>query len=448
MSFWSSLKAQISEIANISDNIDTEKAAEQIRSSIYFKGPNVWILAFAVVIASVGLNINSTAVIIGAMLISPLMGPIFGIGLGLGANDTRLIREAAKNLLIMVLISLAASFLYFLITPLNLINPTELEARTYPTIFDVLIALFGGAAGIFEMSRKEKGTVISGVAIATALMPPICTAGYGLANGNFHYFGGALYLFLINTIFITLATYLMTKYLNFNTFAFQDEVKEKRVNRLITVIVTAVMVPSCLTAFNMIRANNFEGKANAFIAANKALDHSFIYDSRIDARKGGKVEVFMGGEPLKAYEKEALLASARSFGIKDEQVSIREHGTETEATDSEKLMQGIYERTDLEINKREAQIRALEGQLKELQGSEIPYGQISKEVRSQYPDIKDLFLTRGASVKADSTSTEQRCVLVVAKSDKAMAASQIEKLTDWLRIRLNDSTVVVINNCR
>ena len=201
---------------DISEHIDTAAAEKAVRNNIYFRGPNAWILAIAIVIASVGLNINSIPVIIGAMLISPLMGPIFGLGLGLGINDVDLMKAAGKNLLVMMAISLLASFIYFLITPLNLANPTELLARTNPTLYDVLIALFGGFAGIFEQCRKEKGTVFSGVAIATALMPPLCTAGFGLASGHLSYFLGAMYLFVINCLFIMLATYATVKYLRFN----------------------------------------------------------------------------------------------------------------------------------------------------------------------------------------------------------------------------------------
>jgi uncharacterized hydrophobic protein (TIGR00271 family) len=187
---------------NLTGYIDTEAAEKSIRNNIYFRGPNAWILAIATIIASVGLNVNSIPVVIGAMLISPLMGPIFGLGLGLGVSDMNMLKLSGKNLLVMVCISLTASFIYFLITPLSLTNPTELLARTNPTIYDVLIALFGGFAGILEQCRKEKGTVFSGVAIATALMPPLCTAGFGLASGNLSYFLGALYLFFINCLFI------------------------------------------------------------------------------------------------------------------------------------------------------------------------------------------------------------------------------------------------------
>ena len=204
---------------NLAGYIDTEAAEKAIRNNIHFRGPNAWILAIAIIIASVGLNVNSIPVVIGAMLISPLMGPIFGLGLGLGVNDVALLKSSGKNLLVMVSISLAASFLYFMITPLSLSNPTELLARTNPTIYDVLIALFGGFAGILEQCRKEKGTVFAGVAIATALMPPLCTAGFGLASGNFNYFLGAAYLFFINCLFIMLATYISVQYFKFRQMA-------------------------------------------------------------------------------------------------------------------------------------------------------------------------------------------------------------------------------------
>ena len=199
MGIFQSIKSTIQNTSNLTGYIDTESAEKAIRNNIYFRGPNVWILAVATIIASVGLNVNSIPVVIGAMLISPLMGPIFGLGLGLGVNDMQLMKEAGKNLLLMVCISLTAAMAYFLITPLSLSNPTELLARTNPTFYDVLIALFGGFAGILEQSRKEKGTVFSGVAIATALMPPLCTAGFGIASGSLTYFFFRFFTFSITT---------------------------------------------------------------------------------------------------------------------------------------------------------------------------------------------------------------------------------------------------------
>jgi Predicted membrane protein len=224
----SSFFSQIKGIANFSNDIDIQKAENHIISSIDFKGANIWILIFAIVIASVGLNVNSIPVVIGAMLISPLMGPIMGIGLALGINDTVLLKRSFKNFLIMTIISIIASSLFFFVSPLSLETPTELLARTNPTIYDVFIALFGGLAVIVEVCKREKGTVIAGAAIATALMPPLCTAGYGLASGKLVYFIGAFYLYFINSVFIALATFLMVRYMNFPFVKINDPVKQKK----------------------------------------------------------------------------------------------------------------------------------------------------------------------------------------------------------------------------
>lgn len=203
------------------------QTVENICSGINFKGSNLWVLIFAIFIASLGLNVNSTAVIIGAMLISPLMGPIMGIGLGLGINDFELIKKAFRNLAIATVFGILTSTFYFLISPLNEAR-SELLARTTPTIYDVLIAFFGGMAGIVASSTRLKGNVIPGVAIATALMPPLCTAGFGLASGNFSYFFGAFYLYVINSVFIAFATTLGVKLMHFSKKSFVDKVREKR----------------------------------------------------------------------------------------------------------------------------------------------------------------------------------------------------------------------------
>lgn len=446
MAFWNNAWQKIKDRANLFDSIDIAAADKTIRGNIYFRGPNVWILAFSIVVASVGLNINSTAVIIGAMLISPLLGPIFGIGMSLGINDTTLLKDGAKNLVVMVVISVIASFLYFLISPFNPINATELQARTNPTIFDVLIALFGGFAGIIEQCRKEKGTVLSGVAIATALMPPLCTAGYGLAHGNLSYFFGALFLFSINGVFIILASYLTVKYLKFPNIEYPDPKVAKRTGRLITLVTLLVIVPSIWSAFMMIRSNNFERAVLEFISDNKALDEGYIYDYKIDKTGKRKAVVFVAGEPLKATERKRLMASAAQLGIKDGEIELQEHSVNSDdANDSEKLMKGIYERTDSEINKREAQIRLLEEKIKKLSKAEIPYEQVGKEIASQYPDIQDLYITKGAEMRqSDSLSASDR-LLVVAKTKKRLSEEQTKRLGDWLKIRLEDSTVVIIN---
>ena len=352
--------------ANIYDHIDTEDAAQRIKSGIWFRGPNVWILAFSIVIASAGLNVNSTAVIIGAMLISPLMGPIIGLGLALGTNDVDLLKLAAKNLLVMVVISLVASTLFFLLSPLELINPTELQARTRPTIYDVLIALFGGLAGILENSRKERGTVIAGVAIATALMPPLCTAGYGLSCLNMHFFLGAMYLFVINTVFITLATYVMVKYLRFKAVSGLDPVVAKKRRNTISALIAVVVIPSIISAIGMIQDNNFERNVEAFVQENRLVSRSYIYDYRIYNDRGRKVEFSLTGEPMSYEAQTAFFASARSYKIKDSQIIIKEHSLGMTEEEMNALVRGVYDKTDREMAEKEEQLDRLQTRLDSL----------------------------------------------------------------------------------
>lgn len=445
MSFFTKLKAELRTIANISDHIDTEAAARNIRGNIAFRGPNVWILAFSIIIASVGLNVNSTAVIIGAMLISPLMGPIIGIGLGLGVNDTTLIKDALKNLFVMVSISLLASLLYFLLTPLKLANPTELLARTNPTIYDVLIALFGGAAGMLEISRKDKGTVLSGVAIATALMPPLCTAGYGLASLKMQYFLGALLLFIINGVFIILASYLMSKILGFKEISFQDARTAKRTRTFVSVVMILVMVPSIWSAVNMIRANKFTQNAQEMISEIRTLSNGYIYNYEVDTHKGGKISLYIAGSALQDSDREKILLAAKNHGIDESRLEFFEHKIGPDEDESaDKIMKGLFERTDSEISKKEAQIRALESELMKYRQEEIPYLQVSREVSSLYPQIRKLTISRGAEVSLDSLNVGNR-MLVVAESDRVLDQQSLERMTELLKLRLNDTTVLVLN---
>ena len=351
---------------NIDEHIDTDSAAQRIKNAIWFRGPNVWILAFSIIIASVGLNVNSTAVIIGAMLISPLMGPIIGIGLAIGTNDIDLLKVGLKNLLVMVLISLTASALFFLLSPLKLVNPTELQARTSPTIYDVLIALFGGLAGILENSRKERGTVLSGVAIATALMPPLCTAGYGLAHLNPHFFFGALYLFIINGVFIILATYVMVKYLNFKPVTGIDADHETRRRHLMTSIVLIVTIPSIFTAFNLIKASNFERDVQAFVSENRLVGRTYIYEYRTFRDHGQKVEISVTGERMSPEKVNLLNKSAAEHGIKQKQLIIKERAFGMTENEMRSLVKNIYDKTEKELSDKNSQIIKMQAQLDSL----------------------------------------------------------------------------------
>lgn len=349
------------------NDFDTADAAERIKKGIWFRGPNVWILVCAIVIASVGLNVNSTAVIIGAMLISPVMGPILGIGLSVGTNDVQLLKLSFKNLATMVLISLLASCIYFLVSPLYLADPTELEARTSPTIYDVLIAFFGGTAGILENSRKERGTVLSGVAIATALMPPLCTAGFGLAHLDMHYFLGAMYLFLINTVFIATATYLGVKLLHFQD---AGDILDHRIMRmrkkLITSVFIIILAPSFITAYGLIRDNNFTSNVRAFIAENRVIGKTYIYDYTIFKDGGNKVAVHLAGEPLKEEQMTALLESAARHHIKPERMVLQDSAVGIGGDEVQDIVRSIYAHTDESILARDARIQELRDRIDRL----------------------------------------------------------------------------------
>lgn len=429
------------EVMNIDTFIDTDAAERSIRNNVVFRGPNAWILAVAIIIASVGLNVNSIPVIIGAMLISPLMGPIFGLGLGLGINDINLMKHAGKNLLVMVSISLVVSTIYFLITPLSLINPTELLARTRPTIFDVMIALFGGFAGIFEQCRKEKGTVFSGVAIATALMPPLCTAGFGLATGNLTSFLGALYLFCINCLFITMATYILVRYFRFKKTEYDDQGFGKRIQRITTLLIIVFLIPSVWSAVVLVKQNNFEKKATAFVETHRSIGNSIIYDYQIDHQDGSVLKVFMTGETLTESGRNNLYVSANEYGISEKQIVIKEYITQNTQGNDE-VFKGIYEKLDSKIGQYESTIEQLTVELQAAKKDDIPYMQIANEIAASFPEIKQIYIGQGTHITVDSLKVSP-CVIVKVESDTLMAESSLEQFKKWIKVRLQAEDVEV-----
>ena len=356
-------------IVNLSDYVDMDSANASIRKNIYFRGPNVFILACAIIIASVGLNVNSIPVIIGAMLISPVMGPILGFGYSLGVQDTQLLKDSLRNLAIMVGISIVASTVFFLLSPLRLEHPTELLARTNPTTYDVLIALFGGFAGILEISRSEKGTVLSGVAIATALMPPLCTVGYGLAILNWSYVLGAFYLFIINSIFIALATFVTVKFLKFPTVANGLEGAHNRLRSgYVALILLVIIVPSVFSAIRIVKESNFNIKVARLVDENKTIGRGFIYDYDVDmSAEPATIELFMAGEQLTYSEKELLYSEAEKYGITRSQIRFREEAVNTRESISEaEIVKGILEHSDKQIEKLTATISALQDSIAKL----------------------------------------------------------------------------------
>ena len=273
---------------------DKEETIVEVKKGVEFKGLNLWILVFAIFIASLGLNTNSTAVIIGAMLISPLMGPIMGLGLSMGINDFDLLKQSFKSYALATLISLVTSTLYFFISPMSTAG-SELLARTYPTVYDVMIALFGGMAGIVAViSRGRNSNVIPGVAIATALMPPLCTAGYGLASGNLAYFAGAFYLYFINTVFISWATFLGVRFFRFPHKTFVNPEREKVVTRYVGLIVLCTLIPSIYFAYNIVRESLFESSAEKFIAEELSFPDTQIVNKKVTVnRKLKNIEVYL-----------------------------------------------------------------------------------------------------------------------------------------------------------
>lgn len=238
---------------------DREKTLEIIKQNVNFNGANLWILACAIIVASVGLNVNSTAVIIGAMLISPLMGPIVGAGFALGIYDFGLLKKSLRNLAVSTIIGLVFSTLYFYVSPFKDVQ-SEILARTSPNIYDILIAFFGGIVGVIAVTRVEKGNPIPGVAIATALMPPLCTAGFGIATGNWSFFLGAIYLYCINCVFIGIATFLIIKYLKYPPKEQVDSKQQKQVRNIITALILVMLLPSAYLAYSLYKEQELKKK--------------------------------------------------------------------------------------------------------------------------------------------------------------------------------------------
>ncbi len=439
----------IKELTNLSEHIDTVAAEANIRYNIPFRGPNVQILFCAIIIASLGLNVNSIPVIIGAMLISPLMAPIMGFGLSLGINDMELLKKSLKNLGVMVAISLFASTLYFLVSPLDMEHPTELLARTNPTIYDVLIAFFGGVAGTIEVARKEKGTVISGVAIATALMPPLCTVGYGLAQWNWEYVLGALYLFCINSLFIALATYIMVKQMKFASVESDNEKQEKRRKQMIALVILIVIVPSFISGYSIVMENNFNRSVNRFISENKTIGKSYIYDSKIDnTKKPAVITLYMAGERLTDTERENIYEHAEKYGFLHGQIVFNEDAVNTFVPlNQEALVQDIFANNEKQLREREARIQQLEQQIAAYEAAELPAGQLTKEIKAQYAAVQGVVFARGKQVNAETAEEKpQIIVILTAEPNKRLSTEELSQIRSWLPIRLGQDSVEVLVN--
>lgn len=417
---------------------DSEATVKRIEDGIEFRGTNVWILAFAIIIASVGLNINSTAVIIGAMLISPLMGPIMGIGLAVGISDNKMLNRSLKNFGSMVLISILASTLYFLISPLSDAQ-SELLARTSPTIYDVLIAFFGGLAGIIANSRKDdKILIVSGVAIATALMPPLCTVGYGLATGEWNFFFGAFYLFFINSFFIALATCIMSYYLKLPKHAYTNPQSAKRMKRSIYLFTALVCIPSIFMAFNMIKESSFNSSAIRFmndLEQNSLLENAqIIKSSREYSRDLSTITVVLIGKPLEDEQIEDLQQKLPEFGLINTRLIVRQlmSDNENEINISGEFMEDLYKQNAFLNN----EITRYREEITQLQGEIIPNDQIAKEIQVQFKNIYSFSISKTIYTNIETLSTDTIPTAYVVW-DKKPKETETEQLDKWLKVRLN-----------
>ncbi|WP_333584051.1 TIGR00341 family protein [Rivihabitans pingtungensis] len=419
---------------------DTEIEA-RIRDGVELRGATPWVLIFAIFVASVGLNVNSTAVIIGAMLISPLMGPIMGAGLGVAVYDFDLVKRSLTNLGIATFISLVVSALYFSLTPLQQ-TQSELLARTSPTIWDVLIALFGGLAGIVGITRQEKSNVIPGVAIATALMPPVCTAGFGIATGQWQFAGGALYLYAINCVFISLATVVGIRALRLGRHGFANQKTEKRVKATLLALALITSVPSGYLALDLVRQEVFRSKAQEFVDREFTFDKSQLVDTKIDPDKR-VIDLSILGEPISPealHHIEAKLATANLEGTKVVLHQAGENRIDLTALKSSLLSDLLRESQDT-VKRRDTQVQNLKA---ELAARDAILGQangISKELRQLYPEVTRVLLADGVSVTSEER--KEKVVYVTVTTRIAMSKEIHQRTEDWLKVRLNLNSIVL-----
>jgi uncharacterized hydrophobic protein (TIGR00271 family) len=420
-----------------SDLDSFEKIHETIEKEIIFKGTNLWILIFAIIVASVGLNMNSTAVIIGAMLISPLMGPINGMGYSVATYDFLLFRKALKNFTFAVFASLIASTAYFAISPISAAH-SELLARTSPTIYDVIIALFGGLAGIVAISSKHKGNVIPGVAIATALMPPLCTAGYGLATAQFNYFFGAFYLFTINTVFIAISSIVTSQILKFPIRSLIEASQKKKVNRLISAIIILVLLPSIYFGYNLVQKEKFIANATKYISNISVVEGHYLLKNEIKPIKKTIVLVY-AGPSLSDIQKANIKEKAKYFSLNDVIIEFPQ-GLSAEEI-SRKNTEG--DNLKAEMNRLNLLLKEKENQLDSLDQNKYRGEQVLDEIKSLYPQIINCSLAESYVFKDDKSNPEEIKIIVFTTKGNNLKSSEKIKIESWLKIRLKSDRIKV-----
>lgn len=418
------------------DRADEPVIVEAIRKNVDFKGANLWALIFAVFIASIGLNVNSTAVIIGAMLVSPIMGPVMGIGLGIGINDLELLKKGGKNLLVATLFSVLTSTLYFYISPLHEAQ-SELLARTSPSIWDVFIAFFGGLAGMVAASRNQRSNVIPGVAIATALMPPLCTAGFGLATGNWLFFLGALYLYFINSVFIAIATFLMARYLKMARKHFGDPRTEKKVTRYMVIVVLITIIPSILMAYRIVDKSIFEANARKFVdeqfkfANTQVVSRSYRYSTN-----NKEIDLLLIGNELSKQELDSLRLHLNHYKLPGTKLNIRQGLNAKQKIDLSQIRASIIE--DVFSTQRSLDtIKHAAAQ------HTVADTNVLHELKVLYPRIRsfgisDMVIHPASAGKPDTTR------VAVASFGSNIRETDREKLQQWLQVRYGSKRIRLV----
>ncbi|MDE6270170.1 MAG: TIGR00341 family protein [Muribaculaceae bacterium] len=444
--FFTRLQTMMVEYFSLSGYLVSQEEAEaSIREGVSFRGTNMLILILAILIASLGLNTNSTAVIIGAMLISPLMGPIIGIGLGIGIQDFELVRRSLRNLIMAAGFSVIASTIYFLISPVGQ-NHSELLARTSPTIYDVLIGFIGGGAGILAIGSRSKGNVIPGVAIATALMPPLCTAGYGLATWQLNYFFGAFYLFLINSIFICLATFIGVKLMNYKLVPVTDPDRARRVRRIVLGAAIITLLPSIYLTYNMLRESRFEINAGRFVAEQCRFQSAHVLSSDAQWHHGrGVINITLIGSPMPQDSLQlALGAQLAGYGLQGATLNIVQGSTTMSQAQLEgNSVRDVYELTQAALMQKQSTIDSLQTVITQARQNDDLSASVAPEVHVIFPDISGLAISRSIFAATDSASVDTVNMALVRVA-KPMTEATRSELARYLEARLRLKKVEIV----
>lgn len=447
--FLNDLKSELEGYFTLNGYLIPEEEAEQsIREGVSFKGTTLLILVFAIFIASLGLNTNSPAVIIGAMLISPLMGPIIGLGLGVGIEDFDLLKRSLRNLLVAAAFSILASALYFLISPVSE-GHSELLARTSPTIYDVFIGFFGGAAGIFAIASKNKGNVIPGVAIATALMPPLCTVGYGLATWQLNYFFGALYLFLINSIYIGLATFIGVKVMKFSRLQSAVPERAKRMRHLVYTLAILTLLPSIYLTYNMLTRERFEMNANRFVAEECRFPNTQVLSHSAFKDQGEKeISITLIGKVLPQDSLELALANRlQYYGLSGVKLNIIQ-GDAGERPDMESMVghsvNQIYTLAQNALVQKQEAIDSLRQIIDNRRERDSISAQLAPELKVIYPQISEIAITRAVFGQISTGSLDTANIALIRYNRPISTTSKAE-LQRYLEARLKVPSIRLVN---